>query len=236
MARMRQQEKPSCWAVLEAVAPHCSRVLLAGPPGTGKTVAAGRAGLRRSQRVYSITLTEDTPMAELRGHYIPTGRRFEWQDGPALAAWRDSARLVLNEIDRASGDVHTFCMALLDDPETAALTLPTGETVRPAPGFSVVATMNGEPGADLRPALRDRFPVVIAVDSIHPDALAALPEDLRNAAVGTTFVDEADRRVSVRVWVEFGRLRALVGEPVAARACFGRRAEELLTVLRVVRS
>lgn len=235
MTRKNRPQAPDTWGLVDRVLGLRPRVLLAGPPGTGKTLAASRVGVRAGQPVVSITLTEETPAAELRGHYVPVEGRFEWRDGPAVAAWRAGARLVLNEIDRASGDALTFLMAILDDVQTASLTLPSGETVRPDARFSVVATMNGDPTSDLRPALRDRFPVAITIDAVHPEALAQLPQDLRNAAAGTTFVDESERRMSIRVWAEFAMLREVIGESFAARACFGSRSDELLTALRVAK-
>jgi MoxR-like ATPase len=185
--------------------------------------------------VLAVTLTEDTPAAELRGHWVPAGGDFRWQDGPTIAAWRGGHRLGLDEIDRASGAALTWLMGILDDFPTAMLTLPSGETLRPHSRFSVVATMNGDPAVDLRPALRDRFPVAIHVDAIHPAALAQLPDDLRAVAMTTTFAAEPDRQASVRRWQEFARLREHLGEEMAARACFDPRAEELLTALRVAR-
>src|SRR5207244_1607050 len=117
----------------------------------------------------------------LRGHFIPKGQEFIWMDGPALTAFRLGSRLVLNEIDKASGDALTFCHALLDDPGIARITLPTGETVIPHEDFHVIATMNGEP-EDLPDALRDRFAVRIHIDKLHPEAVEALPKDLHKIA------------------------------------------------------
>jgi MoxR-like ATPase len=234
MARTANQQASQVWLVAEAVLAHAPRVLLWGPAGTGKTMAATRVGLRPGQKVFNVTLTDDLPAAELRGHYLPQGKVFVWHDGPAVTCWRLGARLVLNEIDRAGGDALTFLMAILDDPQMAMLTLPTGESVRPAAGFSVVGTMNGDP-SDLPPALADRFPATLEIDTVHPEALARLPHDLRGAAVGTSFTDESERRVSIRVWAEFARLREVFGEDMAARACFGHRAQEVLTALRVAR-
>lgn len=221
------------WAVVEAVLPRTARALLYGPPGTGKTTAAVRARAHRQAFVYSLTLTPEMPAAELRGHWIPAGRKFRWHDGPVIRAWREGAPLVVNEIDQAGGDVLSFLRVALDDPEVAVLDLPSGERVRPASGFSVVATMNGDPAVDLPGPLRDRFPVAIHVDEVHPEALARLPEDLRRLAAATTIAPDEERRVSVRVWLEFARLRDEMDEAIAARACFGPRAEQLLADLAV---
>jgi hypothetical protein len=226
------------WPIIEAVLPHTQRTLLHGPPGTGKTHSAVKAGLKRpDQPVYAITLTDETPMTELRGHFIMRDGRFVWQDGIAVRAWRENARLVLNEIDHAGGDVMSFLHVVLDDVELASLTLPTGETVRPGADFQVVATMNGVP-EDLPFALRDRFPVTIAVNEVHPKAVEALSPDLRVAAKNTTMVQDPARRASVRVWAEFDHLRKgleghALAKQLAAAACFGHRAQEVLDGLAI---
>lgn len=222
----------SAWSIVGQVIAHSRTTLLYGPPGTGKSHAAHEAELG-NRKLYSITITQDTPAAELRGHYVPNGDRFVWQDGPAVTAWREGARLVVNEIDHAGGDCLSFLLALLDNPETAMMTLPTGETVRPAQGFQCVATMNGQPDEALPPALRDRFPVCIHVEEAHPDAIASLPEDLRDAARGTVAAS-GDRRITLRAWLAFAGLRDKVGMETAALAVFGKdRARDVMSSLRI---
>lgn len=226
-------QKLGCWDLVNAVLPLATRLLLYGPPGTGKTWQGLTGGLRSAQEVFSITLTEDTPAAELRGHYVPVDGRFVWRDGPALAAWRAGARLVVNELDHASGDVLTFLLAILDDHEMARVTLPTNETVRPADGFSVVATMNGDP--DTLPApLRDRFPIALEVNAVHPGALQALNPDIQKAARDTVALP-AERRISIRAWQAFGQLRPALGEELATRVVFGQRAGDVLDALKLAR-
>lgn len=215
------------WALIEAVLPHAAKILLYGPPGTGKTYAAS-LGLLNGKNVHSVTMTEETPSESLRGHFVPAGNVMRWMDGPAIAAWRGGDRLVINEIDHALGDALDFLHVVCDDPQIARISLPKEdhELVQPAPGFQVVATMNGEPG-DLPEALRDRFQVKIRVTTIAKGALDILSEDLRKVAVDTSTNIGSESRLSVRAWHAYDKLRVQIGEEMAAQAVFGARADEL---------
>jgi MoxR-like ATPase len=221
------------WDLVKTVLDHNTRsTLLYGPPGTGKSFAAHQAGQGRT--LYSLTLTPDTPAAELRGHYIPHGDRFVWHDGPAVRAWREGAVLVLNEIDDAGGDALSFLLNCLDNPETATMTLPTGETIYPDPSFTVIATTNSsDPNNDLPSALRDRFPVCIEITEAHPDGLKRLPQDLQLAAAGTVTAEDPNRRVSLRSWLAFASLRNRIGADAAAQAVFQKRSHDVLDALKI---
>jgi len=218
------------WDLVEKVISHSRCTLLFGPPSTGKSYAAHSAALGGRQ-LFSLTMTEDTPAAELRGHYVPQGSQFVWQDGPALKAWRFGGRLVINEIDHAGGDCLSFLLNCLDSTETACLTLPTGEMVRPHPQFTCVATMNGQP-KDLPEALRDRFPVCIEIDEPHPDGVNSLPPDLQQAAACSILADD-ERRITLRAWKCFADLREKVGPEAAADAVFNRRGQDILNSLKI---
>lgn len=224
--------KVNSWETARAVIDaSMGNVLLHGIPGTGKSFAAqfGAPGCR------NLTLTEETPMAELRGHFVPRGGgEFVWHDGPVIAAMRAGERIVVNEIDRGGGDVLGFMLAVCDDPESCRITLPTGETVRPAPGFHVVATMNGAP-SDLSPALADRFHVRVEITEPHPAAFDTLPERYRNAARSTA-VAAGDSRIPLRAWLAFARLVRVVDERTAAQAVFGTAWESVIDSLDVAAS
>jgi hypothetical protein len=222
-----EMSKIDCWELIEAVIPNEKRTLLYGPPGTGKTTAGNFAGT--PSMVYNVTLTEETPAAEIRGHYVPRGGEFHWQDGPAMRAYRDGARLILNEIDKASVDCLTFCYALLDDPSISMITLPTGETVKPHENFSCVATTNGVP-EDLPDALKDRLAVRIYVPTPHPEAIKSLPEDLQKPATKGFGKPESP---SFREWKAYASLREKIGNEFAAKAVWGNRAETVLNTLKI---
>lgn len=222
----------TCWELVEAVVGRCDRVLLYGVSGTGKSWAARRNNLNDAE-VFSVSLTDDTPAAELRGHYGIVDGSYQWLDGPCTLSWRRGCRCVLNELEKASGDAQTFLLGFLDDIEIAQQTLPSNETVRPTKGFHVVATMNGDPDQDLLPALRDRFPVAIHINEIAPPALEKLPSHIRTVAKNSGIIQDAQRRISVRAWNEFAKLSELVGEEIAAEAIFGKRARTVLDHLKI---
>jgi MoxR-like ATPase len=229
LAHREPAKHVSCWDKLHAVVPHAARVLVWGPPGTGKTTFGRLYGLREGQAVYTMTLTEDTPAATLEGHYVVTsGGVMQWQDGVGIRAWREGARLIINELDLAGPDVRTYLHALLDDPDHAAITLPTGETVRPRAGFQVIATMNGVPELDLPDALRDRFTVCLNATEPHPDALAQLDPKVAALVTAQYKAGRGPAPVSIRKWLELARLTAILGEVDAAHIVFGPDATAIL--------
>ena len=175
-------------------------------------------------------MTEDTASANLEGFYKPSSDgTFQWHDGIAIQAWRNGGRLVINEIDHASPDAMTFLHAILDDQDIAMLTLNNDEkeTVRPAEGFQVVATTNSPPES-LPLALKDRFPVKIYVDSIHPKAMEQFPEEWHGVITDTTMVEDPEDRISVRAWSEFFQLQDKGFTPeTAGKLVFGENSEEL---------
>lgn len=225
--------KVDVWDLVNTVAPHTRRVLLYGPPGTGKSYLARTAGVEDPNKVYPVPVHSDLAAVELRGHFVHAGdaEGFRWADGPATTAWRNGGRLVLDEVDRASDDALSFLLGVLDDHETAKLVLSTtGETITPHENFTVWATMNGEP-EDLPDALADRFPVTVNVTTPNPAAVATLPTDLRRMATALAAHPESDRRIGLRSFLEFARLRKVIEPKVAAQLVFAHRADEVMDSL-----
>jgi len=176
------------WSDIALAIKSSNRVLLWGPPGTGKSYIGTT---QTSREVFRLYLTLDTPGSEIRGHYLPseTGG-FSWHDGPATRAWRMGGRLVIDEIDAASGDTLTLLLGYLDDHKSAKLTLPTNEQIKPHGDFSCVATTNQLP-TTLPEALLDRFEVVLQAPLPNPAAFTHglwHSEQLLEAAKRTVYV------------------------------------------------
>ena len=215
---------PDTWELVRVALDARRVVFLHGPAGTGKTFAGQRFSLR-GRDVYSVTLTPETPSAELRGMYMPKGAEFVWSDGVLIRAMREGARLVVNEVSHAGEDVLAFLYPVLESTETAAITLPTGETVRPADGFQCVVTDN-HGLAGLPQALQSRLSTHVEIPLPHPDSLNRLPERYQTAAIRSFNVDEPGRDgVSMRHWHNVAELVAGgTSEPVAFALTFGRDA------------
>lgn len=229
---------PACWQdFYDALSVGVDRIILHGPPGTGKTFAGLTAG-NVSAGAHRLVCTEEMTSADLTGHFRPMGDgTWKWQDGSAIKAWNgdgiDGGRLVVDEIDRASGDVFSLLLSMLDSPESASWEHPeNGRIVRPRQGFSAVMTTNIEDVRELPTALKDRFPVAIRINTPHPDALLVLPEDLRSAAAASADADR-DRRFSIRTFMAFAQMREGLGPEKAARLTFGKHYKSILDAIAV---
>lgn len=233
-----QTNLPECWRELyDVLNAGVDRVILFGPPGTGKTFAGLTIG-EVTAGSHRLICTEDMTQADVTGCFMPNAQgTWNWQTGAAIKAWEGDGirggRLVIDEIDRASGDTESALLAVTDTVESAVWENPeTGRKVRPLPGFSVVMTTNIENVRDLPTALKDRFPVAIRINTPHPDALLTLPADLRAAAAASADANP-DRRFSVRAFQTYAKLRADLGSERAARIIFGAVANDIIDAIRI---
>jgi len=205
----------TAWQKAEFAIEHSNRVLLYGLPGTGKTYF-GLTHATNNNKAYRLACTEDMSSSDLEGFWRrEASGALKFHEGVGIRAWREGARLVVDEINRINGDVESKLMMLLDTEASASWENPdTGEVVKPHSGFSVVATMNGMP-EDLAPAVLDRLTVRCAVNTPNPKAIDSLPIYLRQLA--ETFTSEdAQFRYSLRSFVEF---HAMYEKSKDLRAC-----------------
>jgi MoxR-like ATPase len=164
---------------------HARRLLVYGPPGVGKTHKAVMSAKHKGEPYIKITCTGGDMAAEYRGMFIPKGNVFEFFLGVLTRSWTynngDGCLLVLDEIDHAPEEVHSIMHAGLDDPAIAGITLPNGQDIAPGPMFRCVGTMNGAP-QDLPDPLADRFEMKVAITEPSSEAMALIPEGMREVA------------------------------------------------------
>ena len=211
------------------------RVLLWGIPGTGKSTIAKNAFTNRE----SVTLYRDCEVDSLIGP-------MQLRDGstvcmPQLAskAMADGLPLVIDEIDQFSTSVETMLLAILDDKHIAELTMPDGQSIKPATGYNVIATTNERPDS-LPVRLLDRFDVVLHADSPDSRAFQACGEYAKYAE---QFAQRDDRSYfsepSLRRWLAMSRIETL-GSKLSieerVRLIFGNdqsRVDSMVTTLTV---
>lgn len=226
------QNLPQCWQDVEdTLTAGLSRLCLYGAPGTGKTYAALTNGID-GRDSYKIACVDDMTTAQIEGMWKPAREGWTFHEGAAVKAWRTGGRLVIDEVDKASGDVLGALLAFTDSEASARWEHPdTGEIVRPAAGFSVVITTNSHPHA-LAEALRDRFPVCVNVTEPHPMALEKLPAFMREPARLLANAPE-DERVSLRAFDALARLAERVGIERAAALVMPQHADTIVTASKI---
>lgn len=233
-----------CWNDLDlALRAGLDRVLLYGPPGTGKTFFAltqhlgyktGDLDLMRTRDAYRVLCSPDMTTADVDGLWRPAKDEWKFVTGAALRAWQNGDRLILDELDQASGDVLTALLLICDSNGSAVREHPeTGEKLSPKAGFQIIATTNAERMSDLPAALVDRFPVRININEVNPDALAKLPADLRGVA--KAYTNRERDRYSLRSFFTYDDLtrRAKLTPAEAARLVFPHEATAITEALRV---
>lgn len=237
MTTTTQTKLPECWQALEdALTNGIDRVILYGPSGIGKTYAGMNIGDIEAG-AFRLVCTEDMTNMDVTGGFMPDGKgSFKWLNGSALKAWEgngvNGGRLIVDEIDKASGDVYATLLAMLDSPESATWEHPdTGRVHRPKAGFSALMTTNVENMGELPTALTDRFPIKIRINEPHPTALLRLSPDLRDFAV--RMADAGDRRISLRAFIAFDTMRKTLGADRSAVLTFGDRAESILDAIAI---
>ncbi|KAJ3181878.1 hypothetical protein HDU85_003393 [Gaertneriomyces sp. JEL0708] len=131
--------------VLRALQLH-KPVLLEGSPGVGKTSLVVTLGKVCGYPVTRINLSEQTDLTDLFGTDLPVegagnAGRFEWRDGPFLAAMKAGGWVLLDELNLASQQVLEGLNACLD--HRGEVYIPElDKSFKKGPGFRVFAAQN----------------------------------------------------------------------------------------------
>jgi hypothetical protein len=157
------------WEVLAQLSRTLNRILLVGPPSSGKSTT----GMRTLGIKHRITMTQNTSREDMCGMFHLISGQTVWVDGPVTKAMRYGQPVLIDEIDRCGPEVESLMYSVIDD--QPHLTLPNGEIVNAAPSFKVIMTSNVAPDA-LEDAVRDRMQAILLAYTPHVDALAGMEE------------------------------------------------------------
>ncbi|WP_367120691.1 ATP-binding protein [Staphylococcus capitis] len=151
-------------------------ILLKGPTGSGKTKLAETLSDEVRRPMHQVNCSVDLDTESLLGFKtIQTNEEGQQEivfiDGPVIKAMKQGYILYIDEINMAKPETLPILNGVLD--YRRQITNPyTGEVIKAAPGFNVIAAINeGYVGTlPMNEALKNRF-IVIEVDYIDGDIL-----------------------------------------------------------------
>ena len=228
-ARVSKINNLSPWYdVLTAVLPYSDRILLIGPPSTGKSTTA----MLYADTKHRVTMTETTSREDLIGMFHLIDGATKWIDGPFTSAMRNGEAVLVDEIDRYSPECASLLYSLIDD--QPHISLPTGEFVKAAKGYKVLMTTND--GIETLPvAVQDRVEVLISANVPHEKALEGMDKAMSQVVFryySAIPVKPWKGTPTVRRMRTFTRLiAASIPQNVAASLVFGNGDKEVLSAI-----
>ena len=114
-------------------------VFITGLSSNGKTLMVEQICAKLKKELFRVNITIETDEDDLIGSNTLINGNIVFKEGPVLKAMRKGAVLLLDEVDLASNKI--MCLqSILEG--GGYLIKKTGEFVKPAEGFTVVATAN----------------------------------------------------------------------------------------------
>lgn len=114
-------------------------VFISGLSGNGKTTMVEQVCAQLKRESIRVNISVETDEDDLIGGNTLVDGNVVYREGPVLTAMKRGAVLILDEVDRGSNKL--MCLqAVLEG--KAYFNKKTGETVTPAPGFTIIATAN----------------------------------------------------------------------------------------------
>ena len=150
-------------------------MFITGLSGNGKTYSVEQACAAQGRELIRVNITIETDEDDLIGGFRLVDGDTVWHNGPVIEALEKGAVLLLDEVDLASNKV--LCLQSILEGKGVFLKK-IGRYVRPAAGFTVIATANTKgKGSDdgrfvgtnvLNEAFLERFPVTFEQNYPHP--------------------------------------------------------------------
>ena len=141
-------------------------IFITGLSGNGKTFGVEQACAQAKRDLIRVNITVETDEDDLIGGFRLVDGSTVWHNGPVIEALQRGAVLLLDELDLASNKI--LCLQSILEGKGVFLKK-VGKYVKPAPGFTVIATANTKgKGSDdgrfvgtnvLNEAFLERFPL-----------------------------------------------------------------------------
>jgi MoxR-like ATPase len=180
-------------------------VYVTGLSGNGKTMMVEQACAKAKKQYLRVQITPETDEDDLIGGFRLVNGETVFAEGPVIKAMKTGALLLIDELDRGSNKIMCLQGVLEGKP---VLIKKTGEIVKPADGFNVIATANTKgQGSDdgkfigtnvLNEAFLERFPITFEQSYPKP----AVEEKILNSTLKASGKSDKDFCKKLVTWAD----------------------------------
>ena len=114
-------------------------IFITGLSGNGKTMGVEQCCSQQQRELFRVNITIETDEDDLLGGFRLVNDSTKWFDGPVIRAMKHGGVLLLDEVDLGSNKL--LCLQPVLEGK-GILLKKINQFVKPAPGFTVVATAN----------------------------------------------------------------------------------------------